>query len=111
MSEDSSPVRVQLKLEHLLWRTRGRHWDYLFLVEPHARYGQGWYSLHKEVFADSEPRPEGERYVLGELLDEQSRQRMVFVGTVFLDDHRRDAFGRPIAHYMVWLRPDKDHTK
>lgn len=107
MSEDSSPVRIQLRLEHLLWRTRGRHWDYLFLLAPSARYGHGWYSLHKEIFADFEPSIL-ERYVVGELLDQQSLQNLVFVGTVFLDDSRRDALGRPVAHYMVWLRPGED---
>jgi hypothetical protein len=104
MSEDSSLVRQRLSLEHFLWRTRGRNWDYLFLVEPHSRYSHDWYPLHKQIFADSEPRLV-ERYVVGELSDQQSQPPLVFVATVFLDDRRKDAHGRPVAHYMVWLRP------
>ncbi|HYP87152.1 MAG TPA: hypothetical protein VEQ59_03350 [Polyangiaceae bacterium] len=86
-------------LHELLYRTRGRDWDYAFLLQPEPLLGEGWYALHRRIFSNVEPaaRPLLLRGALGVGTGQP------FLATAFTDRARRDYQDRPIAHYITWL--------
>jgi len=90
---------LTLRTSELLYRTRGRDWDYCFLLQPPPLVSEGWYGLHRRIYAGVEPNqvPLVLRGALAVGLGEP------FVATAFVDDTRRDDQGRPIAHYVTWL--------
>jgi hypothetical protein len=86
----------------LLFRTRGRSWDYAFVLQPEPLLGEGWYALHRRIFKNVEPesRPLLLRGTLGIGVGHP------FLATAFTDAARADAQGRPVAHYFTWLGSD-----
>lgn len=90
---------LSLSLADVLYRTRGRDWDYAFLLQPRPLLSEGWYALHRRMFSGVEPSevPQLLRGQLGIGLGH------AFFATAFLDPARRDSQGRPIAHYLAWL--------
>jgi hypothetical protein len=94
-------MRSQLSLafRDVLYRTRGRDWDYAFLLQPPPLLGEGWYGLHRRIFSGVEPTEEP-RLLRGELGIGLGQP---FFATAFVDSTRRDSQGRPIAHYVAWL--------
>jgi hypothetical protein len=95
----SSAAQLTLSLSDVLYRTRGRDWDYAFLLQPQPLLSEGWYALHRRMFGGVEP---GEEPVLlrGELGVGLGHP---FFATTFVDSARRDSQGRPVAHYLAWL--------
>lgn len=90
---------LTLRLSEVLYRTRGHDWDYAFLLQPDPILGEGWYALHRRMFAHVEPGPEP--LVLRGTLAVGTGHP--FFATTFTDAERRDYQGRPIAHYIAWL--------
>jgi hypothetical protein len=92
---------LSLSLDDVLYRTRGRDWDYGFVLQPKPLLREGWYALHRRIFANVEPtqQPLLLRGSLG------VRTGQPFFATVFTDAERRDSQGRPVAHYVTWLGP------
>lgn len=90
---------LTLRLSDVLYRTRGHDWDYAFLLQPEPIMGEGWYALHRLIFAHVEPGPEP--LVLRGALGVGTGHP--FFATTFTDRVRRDYQGRPIAHYVAWL--------
>lgn len=90
---------LRLRLCDVLYRTRGRDWDYAFLLQPEPLLGEGWYALHRRIFANVEPNAEPVllRGALG------IGAGHPFFATVFTDAQRRDDQDRPIAHYIAWF--------
>ena len=90
---------LTLHLRDVLYRTRGHDWDYAFLLQPEPLLGEGWYALHRRIFANVEPsfEPVLLRGALGIGVGQP------FFATAFTDAHRRDYQDRPIAHYVVWF--------
>jgi hypothetical protein len=95
------PDVLSLRVSDVLYRTRGRDWDYGFLLQPPPVLGEGWYTVHRRIFANVEPAPAPLllRGALG------VGTGTPFFATTFTDAERRDSQGRPIAHYIVWLGP------
>jgi hypothetical protein len=98
------PDGLSLRLSDVLYRTRGRDWDYGFLLQPPPLLGEGWYTLHRRVFANVEPAP-APLLLRGALGVGTGKP---FFATTFTDAERRDSQGRPVAHYIVWLGPDAE---
>jgi hypothetical protein len=98
------PDTLSLRLSDVLYRTRGRDWDYAFLLQPPPLLGEGWYTLHRRIFANVEPGPAPLllRGALG------VGTGTPFFATTFTDAERRDSQGRPVAHYIVWLGSDAE---
>jgi hypothetical protein len=94
----AAPV-LRIPLTRVLYRTRGRHFDYTFLMQPDPLIGEGWYAIHRSIFARVEPAlsPWRARGVLPVSIGYD------YLATAFADAQRRDSQGRPIAHYLVWL--------
>jgi hypothetical protein len=90
---------LRLRLRDVLYRTRGHDWDYAFLLQPEPLLGEGWYALHRRIFANVEPGAEPVllRGALG------IRAGQPFFATAFTDAVRRDYQDRPIAHYIAWF--------
>jgi hypothetical protein len=90
-----------IRLDNLLYRTRGRDWDYAFLLQPEPIVVEGWYALHRRVFKSVEPgaTPCLLRGAFG------VGAGLPFFATAFADGARRDSQARPIAHYLTWLGP------
>jgi hypothetical protein len=98
------PDALSLRLSDVLYRTRGRDWDYGFLLQPPPLLGEGWYTLHRRIFANVEPCP-APLLLRGALGVGTGKP---FFATTFTDAERRDSQGRPIAHYIVWLGRDAE---
>lgn len=90
---------VRVRLRDVLYRTRGHDWDYAFLLQPEPLLGEGWYALHRRIFARVEPGPAP--VVLRGALGVRTGQP--FLATAFTDATRRDSQARAIAHYVTWL--------
>lgn len=92
-------TELQVRTAELLYRTRGRDWDYAFLLQPAPLLGEGWYGLHRRIFANVEPGavPCLLRGALAVGVGQP------FFATAFLDQELRDYQARPIAHYLAWL--------
>jgi hypothetical protein len=97
---------IKLRVRDLLYRSRGRDWDYAFLLQPEPLVGEGWYALHRRIFANVEPGPEPLllRGALG------IGQGQPFFATAFTDGERCDSQGRDVAHYLVWLGQQADEA-
>lgn len=93
---------MEVDLGSILWRTRGREWDYGFVLKPDHPFLEDCYGFHVEAFAGRSP--EHERVIIGGTLLSDG-QRHPFLATAFNDSSRRDAAGRPVAHYIIWF-PD-----
>ena len=91
--------QLRIRLGEVLYRTRGRDWDYGFLLQPAPLLGEGWYALHRRIFANLEPglSPLLLRGALG------IGTGHAFFATAFVDPQRRDYQDRPIAHYLTCL--------
>jgi hypothetical protein len=94
-----SDAELRIATTDVLYRTRGRDWDYAFLLQPPPLLGEGWYTLHRRIFAHVEPTAEP-LLLRGELGIGLGHP---FFATVFTDGSRRDSQDRPIAHYLAWL--------
>jgi hypothetical protein len=92
---------LTLHLADVLYRTRGRDWDYGFLLQPAPLLSEGWYGLHRRIFANVEPSP-SPLLLRGALGIGTGKP---FFATAFADATRRDSQGRPIAHYVTWFGP------
>ena len=90
---------LTLRLSDVLYRTRGHDWDYAFLLQPPPLLGEGWYALHRRIFANVEPT-ETPVLLRGALAVGLGQP---FFATAFTDATRRDYPARPIAHYIAWL--------
>jgi len=90
---------LTLRLCDVLYRTRGHDWDYAFLLQPEPLLGEGWYALHRRIFANVEPT-ETPVLLRGSLAVGMGQP---FFATAFTDATRRDYQARPIAHYIAWL--------
>jgi hypothetical protein len=90
---------LRLRLREVLYRTRGHDWDYAFLLQPEPLLVEGWYTLHRRIFANIEPgaSPVLLRGALG------IGTGQPFLATAFTDATRRDYQARPVAHYLAWL--------
>jgi hypothetical protein len=91
--------QLTLRLGELLYRTRGNDWDYAFLLQPEPLLSEGWYTLHRRIFANVEPTPTPVllRGALGVGLGH------AFLATAFTDPKRSDYQARPVAHYIAWV--------
>jgi len=90
---------LTLRLADVLYRTRGHDWDYAFLLQPEPLLGEGWYALHRRIFANVEPT-EAPVLLRGSLAIGMGQP---FFATAFTDATRRDYQARPIAHYIAWF--------
>jgi hypothetical protein len=95
---------LRLRLRDVLYRTRGHDWDYSFLLQPEPLLGEGWYALHRRIFANVEPGP-APLLLRGSLGVGMGQP---FFATAFTDEQRRDYQDRPIAHYVTWLGSDAE---
>jgi len=90
---------LRLQLTDVLYRTRGHDWDYAFLLQPEPLLGEGWYALHRRIFANVEPS-ETPVLLRGQLAIGTGQP---FFATAFSDPARRDYQGRCVAHYLAWF--------
>lgn len=95
----SDAPQLTVDLRHVLYRTRGHDWDYAFLLQPEPLLGEGWYALHRRIFANVEPTalPVLLRGELG------IGTGQPFFASAFTDPVRRDYQDRAIAHYLTWF--------
>lgn len=87
----------------ILWRTRGRRWDYSFVVCPLLPVVTSLYDFYVQVFADAQPG-DGPIHTGGWVYDDAAG-RTAFVATTFYDERLADSTGRNVVHYMTWFEP------
>jgi hypothetical protein len=81
----------------LLWRTRGRRWDYEFISRPSRPWADESYAVTRALFTGS--AGVAPTNLAGRIEGEP------FLACSVLDPERLDEFDRPIQHYLVWLAP------
>ena len=87
---------LEVPLRHLLWRTRGVHWDYTFILTPvcdELSKFKDWYTLVEHRL------PQG--MTQGEL--PINDKTVSFVAAVWSDEKRKDSFGRYIQEKLMWF--------
>lgn len=92
---------MRIDLDSVLWRTRGRTWDYRFVLRPVHPHIETWYDFHADAF--SGVTPGRDPINVGGVLHTSGRTEVPFVATTFQDPTLRDAAGRPVVHYLVWF--------
>jgi len=85
--------------EDLLWRTRGRKWDYEFISRPRRDWQDRSYLVTTQVFSAGAGRVP--RNIVGQVEGE------TYLACSVLDPDRTDEFGRPVQHYVLWLVPQR----
>lgn len=86
----------------LLWRTRGRRWDYFFLSRPSVPARPAWFSAYLEIFPESTERPGrpgAAVYSAGCL----AQGGAPYVAAVVTDPVRKDIATRPVLHFFVYM--------
>ncbi len=98
-------IAVEIDSDAILWRTRGKHWDYAFVRTPKRIKIDGWYEFHTRTFSGVLPtrQPLNKGYIA--LI---SGQRIPCICTAFQDTVRVDIAGRPITHFVTWFPDQKN---
>lgn len=105
---------VSIALDRLLWRTRGRRWDYAFLLLPQDRPAGGWYRAYQSVAASMAAPP-------ADAVGDDTAQRvfaipregggeLLLAGASFTD-RRRDAAGRLVRHTFFYLLAEQGQER
>lgn len=99
---------MEIPLDQLLWRTKGKNWEYCFLSKPRNVPSESWWlffqDLTKEV-TTFEPVD----FVTGEF---QIKSRIhVFAATRFVDKENTDEFGRDTEQVVVWFPDNPNHLE
>jgi hypothetical protein len=95
---DGATHGFAVRRDDLLWRTRGRSWDYEFITRPRRNWKDRSYLVTTQVFsAGAGPVPSN---IVGLVEGE------TYLACSVLDPERRDEFGRPVQHYVLWLVPE-----
>lgn len=90
--------------DHTLWKTRGREWDFEFLLLPLGTGIPAWYRIWSQMFKATSDSRDGiqRRFGVFEL-----GPRLGYAATMLLDpEGRRDAAGRPIFHQLALVTTD-----
>lgn len=98
-----STAVIEIDLHHVLWFTRGKGWDYTFLLWPLLPRIADPDGLRERIFEGIKPGylPHS---ITGRVRD--GRERRGYLATAFVDPARRDDEGRAIVHRIVWFPPD-----
>ncbi len=99
----SIPVRFEIDLRNVLWRTRGRHWDYAFLLVPEQPSKSAWFHDYREIFDGMEPSRDKPAINLCGKLSLPTFSVQPFVATCFVDPTLQDDNQRPIKHFFIWF--------
>jgi hypothetical protein len=92
---------LRIDLDSVLWRTRGRTWDYGFVLRPVHPHVETWYDFHADAFSGAAPGTSP--ISVGGVLLTVDGEKVSFVATAFQDAILKDAAERPVAHYLVWF--------
>lgn len=105
MKHPPSTAVLEVDLHHVLWITRGKGWDYTFLLWPLLPRIADPDGLRQRIFDGVRPGyvPQS---ITGRVRD--GHERRAYLATTFIDTVRRDDAGRPIIHHLVWFPPDGD---
>lgn len=105
MKHPPSTAVLEVDLHHVLWFTRGKGWDYTFLLWPLLPRIADPDGLRERIFAGIRPGyvPHS---ITGRVRD--GREQRAYLATTFIDPVRRDNVGQPIVHHVVWFPPDGD---
>jgi hypothetical protein len=83
---------IELSIKEILWNTRGKSWDYLYLNIPNL--GVSWYGFISNI----EYTPQ--KYILGKILF-LDNEEISFVCCQFEEPEFKDRVNRPILHTFV----------
>jgi len=83
----------------LLWRTRGTHWDHEFVLKPNL--GRDWYDALERIFRGASGEPA--TLVWGTI--SVQKKAIPFIAARFVDEARRDEFGRAITSDLLVIWP------
>lgn len=94
---------IKIDTSRLLWRTRGRRWDYTFVTRPRGVEIAGWMNLFQHVFGSSAAE--------GETRSKTGRLRRGWPGGVafryiaaaMTDPACKDFADRPIQHFFLYV--------
>lgn len=94
-------VEFEFKPSSLLWRTRGKHWDFEFVSTPSHPNLDAWWSIFNQIFNEIQVDEQPKIYY-GELILRQEEVRCYLAAACF-DQYRKDWTGRRIQHFLVWF--------
>ncbi len=92
--------KVSIPAGEILWRTRGRNWEYCFLLTPGIDRGS-WWRFYREVKAELNLSPSGDQAV-GKIKDRAGNEH-IYLASIYLDSKLIDAAGRETEQFVVWF--------
>lgn len=98
--------RSMIDIQEISWRTRGFCWDYVFVLRPRTIEFDNFYETHNSIFDGITPS-ENPQSISGKISTPQGEGE--YLATCFVDKERKDEFGRPVKHYILWF-PSKGTT-
>jgi Peptidase of plants and bacteria len=96
---------ISIPVNEILWRTRGRNWEYCFLLTPTIDRGS-WWRFYREVKAALSLSSSGDQ-AIGKIKD-RAGQEHVYLASLYLDSQLIDAAGRDTEQFVVWF-PSQNH--
>lgn len=96
---------MTIHTDELLWRTRGRHWEYCFVLVPEEISQESWWTFYQEVMRQV---PDSEGSTFAGYCRYSDGRRIPFFASVFLDTQNVDAAGRSTEQFVVWFPKNCD---
>ncbi|GEM_PF-6223704 len=93
---------MEIDKERILWRTRGKSWDYSFLSIPD---GIGWlepFEFCKKVFTNQHNGALSDGVLFSSGYVRQNDKSTPYIATKYIGNDV-DEFGRPIIHYLAFF--------
>lgn len=95
-------AKLEFNPSSLLWKTRGKYWEFEFISTPSHPKLDSWWSKFQEVFQDVQVDEEPKIYY-GELNFNQSEVRQPYLAAACFDAEREDWTRRRIQHFLIWF--------
>ncbi|MDF1862135.1 MAG: hypothetical protein P1U87_18105 [Verrucomicrobiales bacterium] len=96
---------VSINTNELLWRTKGRSWEYCFLLVPEMDQ-ESWWAFYQQV--RSELRGGADSSCTVGLFELSNGTRRPFVASLYLDTKNVDASGRATEQFVSWFPNNGD---
>uniref|UniRef100_A0ACD5GN38 Uncharacterized protein n=1 Tax=Desertifilum tharense IPPAS B-1220 TaxID=1781255 RepID=A0ACD5GN38_9CYAN len=97
-------AKLEFNPSSLLWKTRGKYWDFEFISNPSYPKLDSWWSKFQEVFNDDQVDEEPKIYY-GEWNFDRGEVKQYLAAACF-DAEREDWTRRRIQHFLIWFPDD-----
>jgi hypothetical protein len=108
---------MYINTSNILWKTAGLDWDYRFIIKPESKVIAELFIdyavFQREIFEEFDIlfKQDPVSQVLGCLTSIDGAKTIYFTVYKKQDPTRKDEFGRPIYHYVIYFSPEREQPK